>query len=428
MMRCDRPTTTRKAAGAHATAGTRPPTAPPTLAASVLLGALWLASGGCGKHQQPEQASEAVSVRAATARTGTLRETVQGIGTLKSVKTVEVKPEVAGIITTVGFEEGDRIEAGALLYRLDDSKLRQELQAAEAAVKAARAQRTNAEWRFERMEELRRDDMAAPEEFKELRDRVNQSRAHLDQATAKVRLIQEQLEDMRIRAPMPGAIGQTRVDVGDFVDVGQHMATLYSRSPLESEVTLPERALGRVESGQRVHVRTDAFPNRVFAGRVTFVSPSVREATRDLLVKAEIPNERGSLKPGQFVTMSITLERKHEAVLVPEETLVQTRKGYVVYVVEDGKARRRDVTIGLREPGTVEIRKGVEAGVLVVTHGQMRLRDGVEVKRAGSATQPPTTTRASTRPEPRTKPTTASTALKHLTTSRPSSREASSER
>lgn len=362
----------------------------------VLCCALLIVVYGCGKEQGSKQTQQAVSVRIQKARAGTLRETVQGIGSLKAVKTVEIKPEIAGIIVEVGFQEGEAVQRGTILYRIDDSTLRQELKAAKAAKEAAKSQVTNAEWRFERMEELRREDVAAPEEYKELRDRLKQSQAERERAAAEVELITERLEDTRLTAPMAGAIGQSRVDVGDFVDVGQRLATLYSRSPLESEVTLPERTLGRVEEGQSVTIRTDAYPDRAFSGRVIFVSPSVRAATRDLAVKAEIPNEAGLLKPGQFVAMNVTLERREDAVIIPEESLVQTRKGYVAYVVEEDEARRRNVRIGLRQAGIVEIREGIEVGDKVVTQGQMRLRDGARVKTIEATVEPkPSTTRTS---------------------------------
>jgi membrane fusion protein (multidrug efflux system) len=350
---------------------------------------------GCNESQEKEgEKAQAVTVATTEVRIGTMRETVQGIGTLKSVETVEIRPELAGTVESVAFTEGVRIAEGDLLYQLDDDELREQKQAAEAAQSAAEAQLKNAKWQFDRIKGLRQQDVASPEEYKELRDQVDQFEASVQETGNEIERIQERLEEMRITAPMDGMIGETHVDEGDFVDIGDHLATLYSISPLEAAFTLPERVVGHIEDGQAVEVITDAYPNHGFRGKVSFVSPAVREQTRDLLVKADVPNEAYRLKPGMFITSKVTLEVHDQALIVPEATLVQTRKGYQLFVIRDGTARKRSVQIGLRKPGEVEIRTGVEAGEEVVVRGQMRLRDGdrvtIEQPQTSPATQPAT--------------------------------------
>jgi membrane fusion protein (multidrug efflux system) len=161
------------------------------------------------------------------------------------------------------------------------------------------------------------------------------------------------------------------------------LATLYRIQPVEVVFALPERLLGRVRKGQPVRVRVDAYPDRIFDAEVTYVSPGVRESTRDFTAKARIDNPDGLLRPGSFATSEVVVQVREQQPVIPEEALVAVRRGYIVFVVEDGIARRREVLIGLREPGRVEILEGVEPGEIVVTNGQMRVNDGSPVRGVG---------------------------------------------
>ena len=149
---------------------------------------------------------------------------------------------------------------------------------------------------------------------------------------------------------------------------------------MEIAFTLPERFMGRVRSRQELAVRVSAYPDRRFEGEVYFVSPQVDESTRDFLVKATVKNAEGLLKPGAFGTAVVTLDVRERRLVIPEEALVATRTGYLVFVVEDQTARRRDVQIGLRQAGVVEIREGLEPGERVVRTGHMNLSDGTRVQ------------------------------------------------
>jgi membrane fusion protein (multidrug efflux system) len=130
-------------------------------------------------------------------------------------------------------------------------------------------------------------------------------------------------------------------------------------------------------------VRVDAYPDRTFETQVTYVSPGVRETTRDFTAKARIDNPDGLLRPGSFATSEVVVQVRQQQPVIPEEALVAVRRGYIVFVVENGTARRRDVQIGLREPGRVEILEGLEPGEVVVTNGQMRVTDGTRVRGVG---------------------------------------------
>jgi membrane fusion protein (multidrug efflux system) len=358
-----------------------------------LAAAFALSSGqvGCRKARPDETgpaSDEGVPVRITLVEPGTLRETVRGIGTLQAAETVEIKPEINGFIRTIPFEEGAGVQAEQLLFSIDDRKQRHQLAAAEAALKLARVRRVDAQRRFDRMRELLERGSADQDELDGVETEYHAALAEVDHMEAEAELAQTRLNDTRLLAPFDGIISEHRVDVGDYVTAGDHLATLYRVSQMEIAFTLPERFMGRVRSGQAVAVEVSAYPGRQFEGAVYFVSPQVSESTRDFLVKATVVNPKGLLKPGAFGTAVVTLAVREQCPVVPEEALVATREGYIVFVIEGQAARRRTVRIGLREAGVVEIREGLGLGERIVRAGHMNLSDGVRIRETLSDDKP----------------------------------------
>jgi membrane fusion protein (multidrug efflux system) len=348
--------------------------------ALAVLPACQLVGGEEEEQAQAEQAPQATAVGIATVEKDALRERVHGIGTLRALEMVELRPEVDGVLLERHFEEGRRVEEGELLYTIQATKLQRELRARRAQWDAAEARLQEARRSFKRIETLVERQSATEEEFDRAQANLDAARAEVDRLEAEIELVQERIEDTTIHAPFTGMISESHVDPGEYLRVGQALATLYRTDILEMDFSLPERFFGRVRPGQEVAVRVAAYEEREFSGVVDFVSPSVEEATRDFRIKSRIPNEAGLLSPGMFGRASITVQIREEAPVVPEESLVSTRAGYIVFVVQDGAAQRREVELGLREPGRVEIRQGVSAGERVVTEGHMRLQDGGQVK------------------------------------------------
>lgn len=333
-----------------------------------------------------------------TAKIERLRKTASGIGSLQAVEQVELRAEVAGLVREVLFEEGQRVEEGKLLFRLDDAELQQQRASRAAALDAAGADLANARWQFDRLRALREQGVAAVEEYKNARDRYRAAEATVKRLKAELDMIGEQIADTRIRAPLTGRLTEHLVDVGDFVDAGDPLASLYAVDPIELAFWLPERCGPHVQVDQPVTATTTAYPERRLDGQLAFVSPVVDPRTRSFQVKARFPNPDGSLKPGVFAAGHVTVDTQDDCPVIPEECLVSLRSGYVVFVVRGGVARERDVTIGLRAAGRVEIQEGVEPGEEVVRAGHMQLADGDAVRvTEGRLEDGPATRTATTR-------------------------------
>lgn len=328
---------------------------------------------------EPAAERDPIPVEVETVRAASLTETVRGIGTLRAFETVEIRNETAGRIRAIHFQEGGEVEEGQMLFELDDEKLRRQLAAREAARRAAEVRVTNAQRTFERQQQLRERGVVAAEQLDQAQESLDSALAEQERLEAELELTREQLQDTRITAPFTGQISERRVDRGAYVAVGDNLATVYQTDPVEINFALPEQFIGRVQIGQRVDVTVAAYPGQSFDGNVHFISPAVDQATRTFTVRARIPNPDGRLKPGAFATASVTVDIRENRPVVSAESLVATRSGYTVYVVENERAHARNVRTGLRQQGRVEILDGLELGDQVVRTGHLRLSGGERV-------------------------------------------------
>lgn len=350
------------------------------LYAAVLLVPLLLA--GCGRQKEDAETGKEerrIPVEAARVGTATFERTAAGIGTLRAAETVRVRPEISRRIEEIRFKEGTSVEKDAVLFTLEQDKLKRQLNVSRAQLRLARSRLQFARTSYERYQALAKDGVSTQERLDEVESDYEQGQAEVERWKAQVQLNEERLRDTRIEAPFDAMVGDRRVDPGQLVDPSTVLTTLYRTSKLEARVSLPERYSGDVKEGQKVRVRIDAYPDRTFTGSVTFVGPSIDQSTRTFPVKATLENKKGLLKPGAFITADVVLEERKNRPWVPEESLVATRTGYVVFVVADGVAQAREVKVGLRRVGRAEIREGLTAGETVVRTGHMNLSDGDKV-------------------------------------------------
>ena len=218
-----------------------------------------------------------------------------------------------------------------------------------------------------------------------MRVRVEERGANLEQpllqaARARVSLARKSMADTAVTAPFSGIVAERLVSVGDYVTRGTRVATVVRIDPMRVELTVPEQAISLISVGQTVKLTVDAYPNEVFDARIRFVSPSLRADQRALTVEAIAPNVNGRLKPGLFATAMIQRPQSAAALLVPA-TAVETVAGTSrVYVIKDGKAEERIVTLGERVDGSVELTSGAAKGELVAAEPRGRLIDGQAVQ------------------------------------------------
>jgi len=180
---------------------------------------------------------------------------------------------------------------------------------------------------------------------------------------------------MSIRAPFSGILSERTVGPGDFVDKGESIVSLVAINPLKAVFSVPERYRILLKTDQKVSLKIEAVKDRIFSGKVVFISPNLDTETRSVRVKAVMENSDGLLKPGFFCHVKIILHTNPEAVVIPEEAVSPRGESFFVYTVENNKAVLKQIELGLRMTGRVEVKKGLKEGEQVIVAGLQRVTD-----------------------------------------------------
>ncbi len=311
----------------------------------------------------------AVTVETAEVTLSELASWVKAVGTLAAEASATLRAEVPGQILAVHFREGQPLKKGAPLYSIEATVL-------EAEVNEARANASRSEAALKRAEELFAKQLISGTDY-------DAARANYDVDVARLRSSQARLSKTVIRAPFDGFVGLRRINIGDYATIGQELVDVVQLDPLRVAFSVPETLLPKVQPGLPISISVDAYPGEVFTGEITAVAPKTEVQGHSLEVRASLPNERLKLRPGLFVRIDVSLGTKPDAVVIPEQAIWPVGQHKTVYVIVDGKAHQRIVTIGERQPGAVEITNGLEAGEIIVTAGQMKLYEGASIRVAG---------------------------------------------
>jgi membrane fusion protein (multidrug efflux system) len=310
-------------------------------------------------------AAPAVVVEAVTASTASMPQTITAVGSLRSDESVTLRPEVAGRVVAIGFEEGRPVAKSAVLVKLDAA-----INAAE--VQQAKANLTLAKSKYERAIDLQKQGFISGQ----ARDEAENN---LKVAEAAEALAAARLAKTEIRAPFSGIIGLRSVSIGDYVKEGQDMVNLESIDPLKVDFRVPEIYLKQVQVGQTLEVGLDALPGKTYQGKVTAINPLVDAAGRAIVIRALVKNADTALRPGMFARVKLLTREAVDALVLPEQALVPQGEDQYVYRVVDGKAVRTKVEVGQRRDSRVEVLKGVAPGDTIITAGQIKIRDGTPV-------------------------------------------------
>lgn len=298
-----------------------------------------------------------------TARIRPIVDAVRATGRIEAVQAVELRSDEQGRITSLLFREGQIVARGAPLVRIDDAMLR-------AQVERADADRDLAQQQLARVRRLREQSAAAPADL----ERVE---AAARSANAALSLLQLQIARSVVRAPFSGIVGQRFVSVGDYVTTSSPLLTLQTLDPQRAVIEVPEKHATSLRQGQTVEFTVAAEPSRKFAARVDFIDPVVESTNRTITVKGLAPNRDRLLKPGMFIEARLATAVRQNAIVIPEDAIQPLRTANIVWVVDNGKASRRVVQLGVRSAGFVEVLSGVSAGEMVVVGGLERMGEGL---------------------------------------------------
>ena len=343
-----------------------------TVAALVALGSACGGSkaappaGARGGDPGARGAAGPVPVEVAIARTDRVVDAITATGQIEPLQSIELRPEVDGRLVEIIVREGSEVSQGAPLFKVDDQELK-------AQVARAQADRDLAQQALTRTKALLADKAAAPADVERAEAQMRSTQASLD-------LLQLRLDRTIVRAPFTGVAGQRLASLGDYVNNSTRLITLQTVNPQRASFQVPERYADQLKVGQKVLFRVAALSERDFTGQVDFVDPRVQLPGRTITVKALAPNPKRELQSGMFIEARLETAVRPTATVIPEDAVSPMQGAMLVWVIKDGKADRREVTLGVRTPGYVEVRQGIAPGDQVVVGGSERLAPGAPVK------------------------------------------------
>jgi membrane fusion protein (multidrug efflux system) len=326
-----------------------------------------------GEMAQFSQARPPATVSAATVEPKRWQPRLSAVGNVQAVQGVMVNNQVAGQVERILFESGDQVKAGQALVQLDTDVDEADLEGLKASLNLAQTQ-------LERNRQLLRERAVSQRD-------LDEATAALEQAQAGVESKSALIEKKTIRAPFDGQLGIRQVNLGQYLAAGSEIVALEALDPVYVDYALPERRLDKVEVGQSVEVTVTAYPDRVFKGEVQAISPAVNRETRNIQMRALLPNQEHLLRPGMFAKVATLLPEQDQVLTLPRQAITFNTYGDSVFLIQDGEGeqsgnlvvQRRQVTTGAVRGDEVEIVDGLKAGDRVVSAGQVKLRNGAEV-------------------------------------------------
>lgn len=342
-------------------------------AGSVLLALAVLAA--CSEARQEEKKEESgVPVEIARVTIGPIDAAYRGTATLEAEDEATVMAKTSGVIEQILAEEGQRVGAGQVLARLETDRLK--LEAARAKAEADKAREN-----FDRNTRIYERNLIS-------KDLYDQSRFALDAARAAYDLTALTLRESEIRAPISGVVSARYIKVGNVIQPNSAAFKITQMDLLHAHIYVPERDIHKLAPKQAATLTLDAWPDKSFTGSILRVNPVVDAATGTVKVTVAMGRGQRELKPGMFGRVEILYDRRDAATLVPKDAVLSEDAAQSVFVVDDGKARRRPIKVGYSDSYHYEVLDGLKAGDQVVTTGQANLKDEARVHVVNAAPAP----------------------------------------
>jgi membrane fusion protein (multidrug efflux system) len=329
----------------------------------LLFGLAWLTGWAPAADRPPP------SVIVSEVRLKQFSDPLEALGTLTANESVELTATVSETISAIHFDDGERVERGQVLVEMTSREEHAQLEEARATVDEAQRQ-------YQRIVSLEAQGTAA-------KSLLDERKREWETARARLAAIESRLADRLIKAPFSGVLGLRELSVGALVQPGELIITLDDDSVMKLEFQIPGSYLEAVQPGLEIAATARAFPGRSFAGNVKSISSRIDPVTRSIRVRAILPNPERLLKPGLLMQV-VLLNNPRETLVIPEQALTPLDKRQFVYTVEvdpehGHKAMKREIHIGTRRPGEVEVLEGLQAGDLVISQGILNVRPGQPV-------------------------------------------------
>ncbi len=328
-----------------------------------------IAQGIRGSANPPQTVSTTV------AQESSWQPTVEALGSFSASEQASLSAEVGGLVTAIHFDSGQKVHAGQPLVELNPAPLQAQLAQleAQAALAEVNLKRDESQLKIQAVSQAVVDTDKAT--FKSAQAQVAAQKALIAQKT--------------IVAPFSGQLGIRQVNLGQYLAAGTAVVTLQKLDPMEVDFTVPQSQINLIRVGMKAEADSSAVPGKIFKATITAIEPQLETATRNLKVRARVPNPEGELLPGVFANVRITQGQPRQHITLPNAAVAYNPYGATVFIIKDGgkdadgkpklEAEQRFITAGPTRGDQVAVLKGVQAGETVVTAGQLKLRNGSPV-------------------------------------------------
>lgn len=330
-------------------------------------GAGWVESHAQAQDAQSGKTDKkpAPSVVVYTVQPSEIADQIEALGTLKANESIAITATVTEKITALHFDDGQRVEQGDVLVEMTSDE-------EHALLEEARANLSEARKQYKRIKTLAETNAAS-------KSLLDQRKREVETAKARLHAVESRMSDRLLKAAFSGVVGLRNISVGALVEPGNVITTLYDDSLMKLDFSVPATYITILKPGMPIIAEARAFGDRAFNGVVKSVDAAVDPITRSVLVRAQLQNPDAELKPG--ILMSVELfKNPRMALVVPEEAIVmEGNRHYIFAMTADNIADKRQVHIGRRFKGSLEILDGVKAGDTIITRGMLNVRAGQPV-------------------------------------------------
>lgn len=326
----------------------------------------------------------ATPVKVFKVRRENISEKLHFTGLIQPWKKINITPDIGGKIAKIYVDEGEKVKKGQLLAELDTRAIRLQLEQTEAGLAVAGANFKDAKRNMERMERLRKEKAVSDQQYEKIRLAYEAAEAQLQQAQATLNLARHQLDVSLMKAPFSGVVASKNAEVGDVINpmMGalsptSGVLTLMDFSQVKIDIKVSQDEIVRIRKGQIAWLSITALPNRLFKGKVTLVSLTADPLTKNFKIVVTAANPDLILRPNTFGEVTLEVSTHAHALVIPQKAVVEDR---FVFIVEENKAQKREIFLGLQNEEMVEVVKGVNEGDLVIVEGNYGLEDQSEIE------------------------------------------------
>lgn len=338
-----------------------------------------IAMTGCAPEEEVVEEKSARSVETMTVSTGSISSDFSFSGTVAPSREVSVVPTVAGKVTGLGYEVGDSVGEGAVLFTVDSVDLENQLRSIEANYNVTKLQADNAKTTLESNQILYEEGVISKSEYDQLKLAYDTAEANLTAIEIQKENLEKNIADCSVTAPISGVISARNIEIGSFASQSSPAYTIIDLSSVKVEVGVSEQMVNQISVGDTVDVNLTAVSPEPLQGTVSTISPAATQ-TGTYTIKITMDNSRGLLKPGMLAEVTFVTAASDDTMLLPRDAVIDKDGETYVYIVENSTAKKVLVEIGIESGETVEITDGLTTDMQVVTKGQTYISDGEQVE------------------------------------------------